>query len=400
MQTLKNSNALFQNNNDDSINAIRTGHLDESPVLVSVGSKGDVNVWFLENLEINPLTFNTKSSTWGVAINNKRMLVAVSSNNKLITIFNLQTFEKSLLTGHSHNIPNLEFDHNRFLISCSIDETCRVWDIITMSCCLKINVDCMWVWSVRFLNQKDFLTIYINNKKEINHTSTRNQQSGIDEDLLGHLKAPDQEALLEFDPPSSLNREELETRRYLDEAEYNNNYPNTLTRYNKPSSPEIQENDLESQLQSKMIFTTTIKDAFLIETFFKIRNHQSINKQKKSLAHDTIRKIFENNKNRYHYPINQFDRINMTETIPDMSLIISLTQRGHVAIIRYVKYLQKEKDPIFRIYTEKIIPQENMDIPILGFFVDKCTSKYYTINKCKLFIIYINGKIMVYEIVK
>lgn len=36
------------------------------------------------------------------------------------------------LTGHEHNIPNIDFNHTgQYLASASIDQTCRVWDITT-----------------------------------------------------------------------------------------------------------------------------------------------------------------------------------------------------------------------------------------------------------------------------
>lgn len=38
----------------------------------------------------------------------------------------------SVLRGHEHNIPNICFSAcGRFLVSCSIDSTCRVWNIKT-----------------------------------------------------------------------------------------------------------------------------------------------------------------------------------------------------------------------------------------------------------------------------
>lgn len=36
------------------------------------------------------------------------------------------------LIGHTHNIPCVDFNRTgRFIASCSIDQTCRIWDIKT-----------------------------------------------------------------------------------------------------------------------------------------------------------------------------------------------------------------------------------------------------------------------------
>jgi WD40 repeat protein len=89
-----------------------------------------------------------EASTWGIAIHSERRLIAVSANNFEITVFNMVAFPpdqqedtkefKSILgtdsqcrlVGHEHNVPNIDFSGcGRFIVSCSIDKQCRIWDI-------------------------------------------------------------------------------------------------------------------------------------------------------------------------------------------------------------------------------------------------------------------------------
>ncbi len=63
--------------------------------------------------------------------------LAVSSNAHEITICTLQSLDMGIvqvtrLHGHSHNVPTVDFSHcGRFIVSGSIDGSCRVWDVET-----------------------------------------------------------------------------------------------------------------------------------------------------------------------------------------------------------------------------------------------------------------------------
>ncbi|KAH8553340.1 WD40-repeat-containing domain protein, partial [Umbelopsis sp. PMI_123] len=130
------------------INAIKVGFIGDEEVLVSVAENGNVCVWRTGNLETPPIILRNDESTWGIAIHAKQKLIAVCANNHQITVFNMslnplikqddaKTFKSILgsdaecrLIGHGHNVPNIDFSEcGHFIVSCSIDRSCRVWDL-------------------------------------------------------------------------------------------------------------------------------------------------------------------------------------------------------------------------------------------------------------------------------
>ncbi|KAI7871131.1 WD40-repeat-containing domain protein [Spinellus fusiger] len=138
------------------INAIKLGVLLDKEVLMTVADNGHVCIWRTDALDKPPFVLSHDVvSTWGIALHGSQGLVAVSTNDKKITVFNilkltestllfenkkrtvkraagniLGGLEKCDLIGHEHNIPNIDFNETgEYLVSCSIDKTCRVWDI-------------------------------------------------------------------------------------------------------------------------------------------------------------------------------------------------------------------------------------------------------------------------------
>lgn len=81
--------------------------------------------------------YSNSVSTWGIAMHQGTKRVAVSSNSHEITICTIQSLDLSLrqltrLSGHSHNVPAVDFSHcGRFIVSGSIDGICRVWNAET-----------------------------------------------------------------------------------------------------------------------------------------------------------------------------------------------------------------------------------------------------------------------------
>ncbi|KAJ3209698.1 hypothetical protein HDU67_005992 [Dinochytrium kinnereticum] len=157
------------------INAIRICHLGNDEVLVSVDDEGLVMVWFTENFDRQPLSFKNNISTWGIATHAPSRLLAVSANSHQITLFDVshQGVEHSLedrelisrvdrkeLSGHLHNVPSIDFHENgRFLASCSIDGTCRVWEVATGKTLRIIyGKELKWNWAIKFLPTKYLIT--------------------------------------------------------------------------------------------------------------------------------------------------------------------------------------------------------------------------------------------------
>ncbi|KAJ3410068.1 hypothetical protein HDV05_004113 [Chytridiales sp. JEL 0842] len=149
-------------NGPESINAIRIGFLGSEEVLVSVGDYGSIHIFFIHEIELDRppiLLMNDNESTWGVAIHGPKRLLAVSANSHAITIFVLAHDKeigasRKTLVGHQHNIPCIDFNSNGdFLASCSIDGSCRIWNVNTGECLYEIfsGDRQKWNWSVRFV---------------------------------------------------------------------------------------------------------------------------------------------------------------------------------------------------------------------------------------------------------
>ncbi|RKP35051.1 hypothetical protein BJ085DRAFT_3619, partial [Dimargaris cristalligena] len=132
------------------INAIKTGRLGPIEVLVSIDELGLICIWRLDEMGPRPwLVFHIASSSWGVDIHSGRALVAVSSNNYIVSLFDLSDEVRRAvsgsesssvdpgrlvpygrLVGHKHNIPNVTFSPcGDYLASSSVDRWCIVWAV-------------------------------------------------------------------------------------------------------------------------------------------------------------------------------------------------------------------------------------------------------------------------------
>ncbi|KAJ3103479.1 hypothetical protein HDU97_010062 [Phlyctochytrium planicorne] len=142
------------------INAIRICRLGEDEALLAVDDGGGVYAWFTGNMNRQPLVFQNDESTWGMAAHAEKRYIAVSANNHRITIYKTSTLEDTVLegnqktlAGHGHNIPSIDFhDCGDYLASCSIDGTCRIWDIASATTLRVVrNAKNDWLWGIRFI---------------------------------------------------------------------------------------------------------------------------------------------------------------------------------------------------------------------------------------------------------
>ena len=124
--------SLKINQEESTINAIKVGCIGQDEILIAVYDSGLVVIYYTTDLKRDPMIFDNRISTWGIAIQSQKKLVAVSSNAFIITIYNMnQTHaEPMYLKGHSHNIPSIDFSScGRYLVSGSVDCSCIIWNL-------------------------------------------------------------------------------------------------------------------------------------------------------------------------------------------------------------------------------------------------------------------------------
>ncbi|KAI9255690.1 hypothetical protein BDA99DRAFT_562204 [Phascolomyces articulosus] len=178
----------------DTINQLKIGRIFDEEVVVIVSDAGDIWIWRTNALDEPPMTINNdNSSTWGLAIHGDQGFIAVSANSWTITVYNIgemtkdnpifgkrrqcippimNGIEKRELTGHTDNIPCVDFNKTgQYVASCSIDQTCRLWDLKTgqQTTIRKVEMSRRenesWCWSVKFISQKDIKVARCNDKR-------------------------------------------------------------------------------------------------------------------------------------------------------------------------------------------------------------------------------------------
>ncbi|CAB4419659.1 unnamed protein product [Rhizophagus irregularis] len=140
-------------------------------------------------------------------------------------------------------------------------------------------------------------------------------------------------------------------------------------------------------LPDELVLYTTKYDLLLLDPKLNLK----ILRTEKDLVHrvDTRR-----------YPIHlDFDRLNMVEVIPELSLMIVASQQGKVALTRLIRIVCDDGEENYYLHPEKYLPNTIMNTPLLGMFVAKHNKLqdpalfYY-----RLYLMYINGTMFCYEI--
>lgn len=146
---------------------------------------GEVIINFISSS--HSIVLDNYISTWGIAIQPKRRMVAVSSNEWVIRIYDLISGKNSVFKGHTHNIPGVDFSSDGdFLVSCSIDGSCRIWNVDTGDLIASDIISDQWHWTAQFVRIQDVhsvkdLSTFI--RKGL-RSSLENQVTPIDEDDL------------------------------------------------------------------------------------------------------------------------------------------------------------------------------------------------------------------------
>ncbi|RKP06203.1 WD40-repeat-containing domain protein [Thamnocephalis sphaerospora] len=155
-----------------TINAIHVGEIGPEEALVAVDESGRVSVWFTATLDQPPIRLENGVSTWGIATHGPTYLLAVSANSFRITVWDLRDRspeEKSTMrvypeaplgegctrrtfSGHTHNIPSVDISPSgRWLVSCSIDGSCRIWRLRDGRCVKQRSLAPSWYAAFRIV---------------------------------------------------------------------------------------------------------------------------------------------------------------------------------------------------------------------------------------------------------
>jgi WD40 repeat protein len=150
-------------NDEQEINNLKLIECGGKEFLVTVDMAGQTRMVYLKDLEKDPfkysniLTTTQDNSTWSVdgsQVDPPR--VAVGSNTHRVTVYNLESGEKSTIAAHHHNVPSVSFSPcGRFLASTSIDKTLKIWE--ERGGVYKCSRMCVpsqeWGWSIHWIDK-------------------------------------------------------------------------------------------------------------------------------------------------------------------------------------------------------------------------------------------------------
>jgi len=122
-----------------------------------------MRMFYLQDIERDPFKHSNidpstnDNSTWsvdGASVNPPR--VAVGSNTHKVTVYNLQTGNKSTINAHQHNVPCVGFSPcGKFLATTSIDKRLKIWEEVKskegkeLYRCARITIPSNdWGWAV------------------------------------------------------------------------------------------------------------------------------------------------------------------------------------------------------------------------------------------------------------
>ncbi|KAI0223223.1 hypothetical protein L0F63_005204 [Massospora cicadina] len=349
-----------------TINAIKVGKLGIEPALAAVDDQGLVGVWFLRTPKQRPIVFDNEISTWGIALNTVKRMVAVSANSHAITVYDLLSGRVQHLRGHGHNIPSIEFNPSgERLVSCSIDGSVRVWDSLTGQCLSHYEANDGFVWSCSFLDASRFLRLEEQFAAfEDSQSDTRSNSSYSPTLPYYGSSSPFYEASTVVSPTRFMQSRALGSP--IDSPNLTSSCP--------PCSP----GDDES-----VIIAAAASGAFLLRA-------------REGCSQIDAQQRFDNAvpDSRPGPIVRQFDRLNMMVYCPQLSLCIIASQKGQVGLFRL---LGGPGGTNLQLHREHLVPAlfDVPHVPLLGLFVvmDKSSNVPYP-SRAWLYLIYYDGSLM------
>nr|CAG4717559.1 unnamed protein product [Naegleria fowleri] len=111
-------------------------------------------------LKLINLHQNSHESTWSISYDGPSGIFAVGDNSHIIKVHLPDCKEKEPFTleGHSHNLPCLHLYSKDRLLSCSIDKSCKVWDLTERKVLYNHDFN-EWCWSYVYLLNSSMDTV-------------------------------------------------------------------------------------------------------------------------------------------------------------------------------------------------------------------------------------------------
>jgi WD40 repeat protein len=359
------------------INAIIIGKLGFEEILVVVGDQGIVLVYFTMNIERKPITLMNDSSTWGSAV--KGSFIAISDNAYKVKIWNMISNEHQneyILQGHEHNIPCVDISSKGILVSCSIDRTCRVWDVLKQQQ-LAIFRNEQWNWKTIIIETCDvkrvcnedpvfeFLDKINYAKPLISISSESLAEFDLSDSEDGQVSTLDQneiqDDIMQEEPNRSMNEESMGYSSQQGESQDESDDNFSLDQYIYKSTP-------ITKIPSQIYLLADHEHLFILQN----SNPMSI---------ITCIDLIPEHTN------NQMQRISFIKWLPELSLCVIASPTGLVFLSRVVK-----SETRIGVIFERVIYNDDSDV-VLGLDVVRFIGEGF-----KLSILFASGKILNFKI--
>ncbi|TGZ81002.1 hypothetical protein EX30DRAFT_395837 [Ascodesmis nigricans] len=373
------------------INSLTIGELGSEEVLVSAHDNGDVCVWYTSDLSRVALQKNVRLSAWGVALHQKKRLLAVSANSHEITIFGLSADgaragavmeTAKVLKGHGHNIPSISFlddDDGRWLAGTSIDGSVILWDIWEEMMVEKCNMGFMAKgWSVSLLKPQCFKSVptlrealgtpaHAPLPTPISLSSTQTVQTGYYSSLPAKRSTPlaydtsthplvsattgyffvDYGSDDDDDDDDDLSGDlhaDFDLNDHDNDNDSSHHYPSPSPFPSRSPTPPPATPHTPSPPPTSFLLTTTQTHLYLLPISPTL--HLSPILITRSI-------LLEPHPSVSHQELLFLDRLNMVAAIPELSLMVVASQKGRVALVRLVR-----AGEVYSARVESVLPRE------------------------------------------
>ncbi|GAM24848.1 hypothetical protein SAMD00019534_080230, partial [Acytostelium subglobosum LB1] len=352
-------------NNDSTINQIRLGLIDGEECLITVDDDGFIRLFFVNDLDRQPLRYFNSSSTWGIAMCPTKPLFAVSANSHNITIWDMSRgdqchYYRRTLQGHRHNIPCIDFSScGNFLVSISVDNCIRIWDVNSQQTITMMHLS-QWGWGCRWMElfQDDHThtttrtdtTTWIGmtheqEQQEVQQAAAEEQQQPQQQQQLVVHNDNDMEEEQEVDedPNADLDDDNVDEDDAVEEEEFEDEDEEMayILEQQRILIEEVKAMQSEGQVRFKLVNAAVApKDKPPSHLVFTTFQNLYFSDAKLTEA------ININNPSPTTFPIaqTQLERVAMLEVIPELSLCVCASQgpTRQVAIFK-VKSIDKGK---------------------------------------------------------